>query len=378
MKQPQDNATGFMSDETSGRTLSINKDFYERTLKAVVESQFKPGYCINFSVILPFQMPLNKGTTFQLAFRDKATVFYFNKFGNMMSQPIYEHDDGFKNASVRTRVEMACFTNEDLSQIDSKRIFEYLIHLTNRFNCYVYSYRMLFDDIFTYSLGQGSLPTAVFYEISKLPEWVTTKAKSLPVNTNMDCILGNLPNDMVSTVECLGAYIATSNNPFLPSRKFFAEARRYLWLSNYREAIIYLQMTVESLLDNILRLCLIQNGKSEPDVDLWMLETPFATRFKKWIPQYIGGDWDYTKPNGVVSNWFKNVYQARNRILHGGFEPSIVDAKTAFESVFVLSRYVDDLLNKRRQDLSSVWGLRNKVPELFLRGVELPRTTNIE
>ena len=137
-------------------------------------------------------------------------------------------------------------------------------------------------------------------------------------------------------------------------------------------------MTVESLLNNILRLCLMQNGKSESEVDLWMLETPFATRFKNSIPQFIGGDWDYTKTNGVVSNWFNHVYQARNRILHGGFEPSIFDGKIALESVFAISSYVDDLLKKKRTALPSMWELRSKVPDLFLHGDELPPTAHID
>jgi hypothetical protein len=279
---------------------------------------------------------------------------------------------------MRTRVEMACFTNEDLSLADTQRIFEHLIHLTNRLNCYVYSYRMQVEDIYTYCLGQGSLASATLFEILKLPEWKRIKSQPLQVNKNRNPILTNLPDNIVLDIERLGAYIVTSNNPFLPSRKFFAEARRYLWLSNHREAIIYLQMTVESLLNNILRLCWVKNGKSESEVDSWMLKTPFTTRFKKWIPHFIGGDWDYIKINGVVSNWFNNVYQARNRILHGGFEPNIVDGKNAFESVFALSKYIDDLLKKKSKQLPSIWELRSRVPDLFLYGNELPPTADID
>jgi hypothetical protein len=111
---------------------------------------------------------------------------------------------------------------------------------------------------------------------------------------------------------------------------------------------------------------------------LWMLETPFATRFKKWIPQFLGGDWDYTKPNGVVPNWFNHVYQLRNRILHGGFEPDIIAGKNAFESVVALSNYVDDLLKKRNKEFPSVWELRSEVPNLFLHGEDLPPTFDID
>ena len=366
------------SESNASRSFSINQDFYNRELKTIIEGEFIPAYCIIFSVVLPFQMPLKNGTTFQLIFKDKASIYYFNKFGDMRVHPIYEGNEGIRKAVMRTRVEMACFTNEDLSQVDTQRVFEHLIHLTNRLNCYVYSYRILVEDIYTYCLGQGNLDSAILFEILKLPEWKRIKSQPLLVNTNLDSILTNLPDSIALDVERLGAYIVTSNNPFLPSRKFFAEARRYLWLSNYREAIIYLQMTVESLLNNILRLCWVKNGKSESEVDLWMLETPFATRFKKWIPHFIGGDWDYTKVNGVVSNWFNNVYEARNRILHGGFEPNIIDGENAFESVFAISKYVDDLLKEKTKELPSVWELRRKVPDLFLYGDELPPTADID
>lgn len=368
-----------MESETKGdRSFSINQDFYNRELKATIESQFVPTYCIVFSTALPFQLPLKDGTNFHLAFNDKASVYYFNKYGNMQAKPIYEKDEGIPKAVMRTRAELACFTTEDLSGADMQRVFEHLIHLTNRLNCYVYSYRMLCEDIYAYCLGQGSLDSVTVFEILKLPEWTKIKSAPLLINTNLDSILTNLPEDLTLVVEKLGAYIATSNNPFLPSRKFFAEARRYLWLSNHREAIIYLQMTVESLLNNILRLCWLKNGKSESEVDLWVLDTPFATRFKKWIPHFIGGDWDYTKPNGIVPNWFNHVYQARNRILHGGFEPDIIAGNNAFQSVATLSDYVDILLEKRKRELPSIWELRSKVPNIFLHGEELPPSADID
>jgi hypothetical protein len=149
---------------------------------------------------------------------------------------------------------------------------------------------MQFEDIYSFNLGQGNLDCVISYEIVKLPEWQPIKSGPLLINTNLDSIQYNLPEEIALAVERFGAYIAISKNPFLPSRKFFAEARRYLSLSNYRETIIYLQITVESLLNNILRLCLVHAGKSESEVDVWMLETPFSTRFKRWIPQFIGGD----------------------------------------------------------------------------------------
>ncbi len=151
------------------RSFSINQDFYNRELKATIETKFIPTYCIVFSTILPFQLPLKDGTYFHLVFGDKASVFYFNKFGYIQMQPIYEKDEGIPKAVMRTRVELACFTTEDLYEADTQRAFEYLIHLTNRLNCYVYSYRILCEDIYTYWLGQGSLNSATLFEILKLP-----------------------------------------------------------------------------------------------------------------------------------------------------------------------------------------------------------------
>src|ERR1022692_3890310 len=130
-------------EQNAPRLFSINQDFYNRELKTTIESKFVPAYCIIFSVVLPFQMPLKDGTTFQLVFNDKASIYYFNKFGDMRVRPIYEGDEGIKTAVMRTRVEMACFTTENIGQADTQRVFEYLIHLTNRLNCYVYAYRML-------------------------------------------------------------------------------------------------------------------------------------------------------------------------------------------------------------------------------------------
>jgi hypothetical protein len=60
------------------------------------------------------------------------------------------------------------------------------------------------------------------------------------------------------------------------------------------------------------------------------------------------------------------------------FEPDIVAGRSAFESVVVLSDYVDDLLEKRKKELPSVWELRSKVPNLFLQGEELPPTADID
>jgi hypothetical protein len=95
-----------MESESKGiQSFSINRDFYDRKLKATIESKFVPAYCVIFSTVLPFQLPLKDGTYFHLVFNDKASVCYFNKFGNMQVHPIYEKEKGVPKAVMRTRVE---------------------------------------------------------------------------------------------------------------------------------------------------------------------------------------------------------------------------------------------------------------------------------
>ena len=279
---------------------------------------------------------------------------------------------------MRTKVEMAYFSSEDLSALDDQRTFDHLMHLANRLNNYIYAYRMLYEDIFTFSLSQGNLDSMVFYEVVKMPEWTQVKAQPFLINLNCERILTNLRAESFEELERFGAFISASANPFLPSRKFFAEARRYFWRGDYQEAIVFFQMTVESLINCVLTQCWLTRGKVETDIELWMQKTPFATRVKESMPYLIGGDWDYHKGKGAIQNWYNNVYSKRNKIVHRGFIPNIAECKEAFDSTFAFSNYLDELLSKKAKEYPILWQLRLEVPDLFLHGQELTPNWDID
>ena len=228
-----------------------------------------------------------------------------------------------------------------LTQESYEFLYRHLVHLMRRLNSYIYGYRLLFEDCKTYSIS----PAQFFYahtQVRALPGWELKISGPLVLNANAfnyERILFNVSDRHANVIESLGMHIDQTKGAFVSSSQFFADARRYLYRGYPREAVVFLGMSSESLLNGLFRHLRKADGKSDAEVELDFEEIPFMTRIKKYLSHGLGGDWNLNNNTSRVALWKKHVYDLRNRVIHGGYFPEDHEATLAFVTLVAFSDF---------------------------------------
>jgi hypothetical protein len=363
--------------------LTISEQFYDQFLQADVTMQFEPKYCITFAMPLPFQLPLKDGTCFLSVFENLATAFILDKYETVSHEATFPKSP-LQMAQMRSRVEMVVLYPEvgqsteirgkdEIDEHAYEFLIRHLFHLTKRFNNYVYAYRMLFEDCRAHSISPEQY-FQVYVRTISLPEWSVDLSEPLVVSAlpqNYENILFNMPDEFVAPIEALGNYTDQASNGFVASSHFFADARRYLYKIQPREAVLFLGLCSESLLNGLFRHIRTAAGKSRQEVECEFDEIPFMRRIKRHISHSLGGDWDMSSSKSKAGVWKEHVYELRNRVVHGGYNPDMSEAMLAFTTVIDFSEFIRERVTLCKSALPEAYTEFSSLPPLFLHGEEL-------
>ena len=116
--------------------------------------------------------------------------------------------------------------------------------------------------------------------------------------------------------------------------------------------VIYLVTSVEVLIREVFALSLRNEEKASPDeINERIEETTFKKLLVAEMSSILGGKWSLEDENAPVASWYKDVYQLRNRIVHGGYIPSEREITSAIVSSenfrsYVHSRIAENLKKK--------------------------------
>lgn len=114
---------------------------------------------------------------------------------------------------------------------------------------------------------------------------------------------------------------------------------------SHRAAVLFAATACEVLLDNLLSHMLWEEGERPEDAasvfDSWL-----TSRVKKHYHPRLGGQWAVDSP-GPIQHWSADVAGLRNRVVHGGYEPSLEEAHRAMDAARVLATHLGDLLSDR-------------------------------
>jgi hypothetical protein len=106
-------------------------------------------------------------------------------------------------------------------------------------------------------------------------------------------------------------------------------------------AIVTLQTAAESLLFDLYRLLLVDEGLSTRQIDDEIPDDlPFATLVKSRLSNKLGGNWDITATSAPVGRYWEDLYLMRNRIVHGGFSPHFGHSEQAKLAYVGLTEFV--------------------------------------
>ncbi len=148
---------------------------------------------------------------------------------------------------------------------------------------------------------------------------------------------------------------------------------------DYRAAVVLAATAAETLLDDLVNLMLWEEGLDPAQAaKLFDKNRSVVKRVANLYRARIGGPWDLAAP-GVVSSWKQDLADLRNRVVHGGVEPSLSDCTRALDALGALGRFVGDRLTEptviSRYPRTALLVIGK--PELMARGTWSPRVEQL-
>ena len=136
--------------------------------------------------------------------------------------------------------------------------------------------------------------------------------------------------------------------PFVPWRERLVEAARALYIhGEYAQAVTLTQTACEVFLDTLLLLLLWEERITPSGAAQLLEEGKLARRIKTDFQSRLGGNWQL-EGSGDVAQWFQRTARLRNRVVHGGYLPSRLEAEDAYNAAFPLEKFAFGRLVEKR------------------------------
>jgi hypothetical protein len=136
--------------------------------------------------------------------------------------------------------------------------------------------------------------------------------------------------------------------PFMNANLWHGRAQRAFHVRGDRaDGVVNLQTAVESMLFDLLRAVLVDEAKTADEIASQLAnEPPFKRLLTSEFAPRLGGNWDITA-TGVVGEYWSNLYELRNRVVHAGYLPGDREADLAQKAFFDLREFVSERLHDR-------------------------------
>jgi hypothetical protein len=136
--------------------------------------------------------------------------------------------------------------------------------------------------------------------------------------------------------------------PFVPWRERLIEADRALHIhGEYAQAVTLTQTACEVFLDTLLSLLLWEEHVTPSNAAQLLEEGKVVRRIKAELQSRLGGNWQL-EGKGDVARWFQQTARLRNRVVHGGYLPSRLEAENAYGTALPLEKFAFGRLVEKR------------------------------
>jgi len=338
---------------------------------------FTPTLAINYIIALPYTISVKDKTIFDIHFDNLSTIYIFDTFIERSTNALFpDNEKDLDNVSTaglhfnRTRIEMIVLSQEEFNADDYENIWSLFHHLLNRLNIFIDSYLMFVDDPNIYPLSFLNLDSAVFYQAIRLPGFEELAADPMFLHENTKKIMLPLPQEYYKPVEAIAQYLIHETNPFTPLRTIFNRSKYFFNNGNFSESIIYMQMAIESFIRTIFKIHLQENGLSDNEINETLDDMSFIRIVKEKMPSILGGNWSISGKK-EIANWYKLVYENRNRIIHGTFSPQYFECPQILVSTVDAINYIGNRIKKTKKKNSTIYDNYMKLPEITLHYAEI-------
>ncbi|WP_432748695.1 hypothetical protein [Pectinatus frisingensis] len=310
----------------------LDKSMFEKFLiKHCKIAGINPKNIIQFGLILPFQLEFPLGGFVPIEFKEKQCVidFHFSELDYPVpillgAIPIsggecYEQAQTF--TKYQTRVEMTFITEANID-VDKKQymtqVFDFLLENLNILIC---AHRLITDTKDIYEVTCQMLSPIIISRIITIEDW-NEETILFHLNYNLPVNKNKVNKETYMKIIQMYCVVKGKRNPFITSKLLNLDAHYFFDMGQYRNSVIYGQVSIESLIGSALKEMLTCEGMTKDEVETFIEECSFIKMVETQMHNKLGGCWDTKNDKKVVGKWYKNTYKLRNRIVHGAYLPN--------------------------------------------------------
>lgn len=360
----------------------FNKKYFRKN--APIFRDLNPLFLLQFGIILPFDLPfetkeysvgkimendnkflitlifsrLEENSNLYFGFKSEKKESYIKCRTrceitiSLQRTDIVIDDLSFdiKEAMVIVKKSKTGSISQDLFFESVNKVFSFIDKLHNialhELNCMILSYAMLENDMSVHSISTDDIEFVSHFRGINIPSWETFNWMKL---NNIEKFPEE--NKQIVTNEVFAQSLAIAHefgeNQFSNYQAHLQDAKYSISQGNLRTAVVQLNTATEVLLSSIVTLYWEHEESCSLEESHDKLEnTTFSKIIKSIIPQIIGGSWDISLSNSIVSNWYNSSYILRNRIVHGGYNPDKNEMYQSISRTFEFYKYIIELMQK--------------------------------
>lgn len=321
-----------------------------------MKHSIKPVQLFQFPIMLPFHIPVIDGAcyTFPDAKKNEAKTYKFNTVKtthNIAAGIITPNTEEFP--VEYSRVEMVNVFGEakEITEDSLTDVFDILL---DHLNAVLVAHLLLSKDVDIHRVTREMLQFVSTYRVVTLPDWRNGEVGLFNLHADVPYVRERLSVADEKELRRYVHLIINELNPFLMTEELALNSMSEFKRGFYRDAVIQCQMCIESFLGSLFIKFREIEGETALAAEAELRTIPFINLVKSEFHSRIGGQWDITNEPSITGQWFKNLYELRNRIIHMGHQPVFQEADIALKAGGNFSVYVFSLINEATEPYSEL------------------------
>ena len=324
----------------------LDKEKYEHHYKPTFKrSDFSPKYVIDYLITLPFELAFPNNMIISFFEDNEFYCFNFNKIERKKYYSTSKENKGIPIEFFITSVEMSLFTSKVYYLTDDKcsKLFDQLLVYLNRI---IISYLVKTKQEDVYQVSKEMLEPHTICKHLSIPDFNEITVSILLLHSDIVYKKESLSFEMQREIVEYSNIVKDNLNPFLLTEELMVNARRSFKKGFYKQTILNAQTSVETFIRTLYSEILKIEGASIDQIQDIQEGTSFIAIVKKELPKRIGGSWNIKSTKKEVGNWYNYCYKLRNRIAHGGYQPTFKETEIGMYASHDLRRFIVKRLNK--------------------------------
>ena len=340
---------------------ALNRASYETHYRPTYERMgIVPRYLVQFPVVLPFHIPFRQGSCYSFELSDQlACTLQFGVISTQENIQAGITGSGAATMTVhRTRVEMTyVLTAEEPPPSAADTLSVTFDLLVAKLNAIIAAYLVATKDYRVHSVTKEMFQWGSLYRIIPTANWMDFRTGLFLLHAEVPYTAPELSAEITERIAHLAWAIGKDVNPFLLSEQLALSGRRNRAFGNYREAVVEMQTSVETFLSVLLTELLRKDGWDEAAIDAHYASSGFVTRLRRDFHSRLGGRWSTDDLRTPIGEWYERTYLMRNRIIHGGYCPTLEETNEALAAALDFRVYVVGLLSDKKQEYRALLDL---------------------